>query len=266
MEDKRVAIVVSHPSHLLTVAGMLLRWRPHILMVYRAVGGGVDQENVIRSELRPLRLEERMTSFSVNESESFNRALAGDFDFHATIGERIFDWLLEVRPQTVFGDAYETYNFHHDVTRLLLDGALSRYQSLGCEVENCEFPLSCRVDRPDAAVQYGVFPFGAFQELHLDARESVLKRRLIAGAAEVDPFVAGVAPLFPDLRVETYRAVPPDRDYTLPLPGLSLYYDERGREVVSAGLYRQAITFRDHFVPLVRVAGLGTSVELRAAA
>ncbi|MCI0704137.1 MAG: hypothetical protein L0241_24025 [Planctomycetia bacterium] len=253
MEAKRVAVVVSHPAHLLTVAGMLLRWRPHILMVNRAVaGGGVNQEDVIRSVFEPLRLDERITSFGISESESFKRTLAGDFAFHASTGVQIFDWLLSVRPHIVLGDAYEAYNFHHDLTRMLLDGAINCYRSFRGEIENYEFPLSCRVNQPGAEVQYGVFPFGEFHELHLNARETVLKRRLIAEAGRIDSFVAGVAPLFPATSVETYREVPADRDYTLPPAGLALYYDERGREVVEAGLYPKAITFRKHFVPLVR--------------
>ena len=256
MDGKRVALVVSHPAHLLTVAGMLQRWRPHVLTLYRAeVGGGVGQEAAVRAALEPLGLADRLTGFAISETESFDRALAGDFAFHAATGARIFEWLRAVRPDAVLGDAYEAYNFHHDVARLLLDGAARRERASGRAVANYEFPLSCRPNEPGAPVRYGVFPAGAFCELRLTEAEMAVKRALTAAVGRVDPFVAGVAPLFARPEVETYRAVPADRDYTAPPPGLALYYDERGREVVTAGLYPRAIAFRAHFVPLARALG-----------
>lgn len=264
MNGKHVAVVVSHPAHLLTVAGMLQRWRPHVLVLYRAVvGGGVGQENVVRAALEPLGLTDRFTSFAVSETESFDRALAGDFGYHASIGDRVFAWLRAARPDVVLGDAYEAYNFHHDVTRVLIDAAVGRARARGRAVANYEFPLSCRPNQPGAPVRYGEFPVGAFRDVRLSAEEVAAKRAVTATAGGVDPFVAGVAPLFARPEVEAYRAVPPDRDYTAPPPGLALYYDERGREVVGAGLYKRAITFRDHFVPLVRA--LSSAPARRAA-
>ncbi len=263
MDGKRVAVIVSHPAHLLAVVGMLQRWQPHVLILTRAaVGGG--QEAAIRAALPPLGLANRLTSLAVNETESFDRALAGDFAFHAVIGDRIFDWLGTARPDVVLGDAYEAYNFQHDVARLLIDDSIQRWRNLGRRIENYEFPLSCRVDQPGEPVRYGVFPFGLPCELRLDAREMATKRDAIARVGRADPFIATVAPLFPNPELETYREVPSDRDYTEPPPGLALYYDERGREVVSAGRFAEPITFRNHFVPLVHALGLGPATRAAA--
>ncbi len=266
MDGGRVALVVAHPAHLLTVAGMLQRWRPHVLTLYRAeVGGGVGQGRAVRAALERFGLADRLTNFSIDETESFDRALAGDFAFHAAAGDRIFDWLRAVRPDAVLGDAYEAYNFHHDVARLLLDGAVRCRRASGRAVANYEFPLSCRPDEPGAPVRYGAFPSGAFRELRLSEREVDVKRALTAAVGRVDPFVAGVAPLFAHPEVETYREVPADRDYTAPPSGLALYYDARGGEVVTARLYPRAIAFRDHFVPLVCALGLAPAPVARAA-
>jgi hypothetical protein len=242
MDGKRVAIVVSHPAHLLAVTGMQLRWQPHVLIVNRAVvGGGFGQEEEILAAFEPLGLAERVTSLAVSETESFDRVLAGDFSFHAAIGDRIFDWLRTIRPDVVLGDAYETYNFHHDLARLFIDDSIQRLRVQGRRVENYEFPLSCRINEPGAPVQYGVFPFGAFRTL-----------------------LADVARLFAKPEAEQYREVPVDRDYTTPPLGLALFYDERGAEAVRAGQYVEAITFGNHFVPLVRAIGL--EPVMRAAA
>ena len=258
MDGERVAVVVSHPAHLLTVAGMLQRWRPHVLLLYRAVvGAGAGQEDAVRAALEPLGVADRLASFAISETESFDRALAGDFGFHADIGTRVGDWLRAARPDTVLGDAYEAYNFHHDVTRLFLDNALRRNRA----VANYEFPLSCRLDEPGAPVRYGAFAFGAARALTLSADERAAKRELIASVGRIDPFVADVARLFANPDVESFREVPAGRDYTVPPPGLARYYDERGRELVSAGLYPRAITFREHFVPLVQALGMSTPAK-----
>lgn len=265
MDGKRVAIVVSHPAHLLAVVGMQLRWQPHVLIVNRAVAGaGVGQEEAIRAAFEPLGLAERVASLAISETESFDRVLAGDFSFHAAIGDRIFDWLRTIRPDVVLGDAYETYNFHHDLARLFIDDSIQRLRVQGRRVENYEFPLSCRINEPDAPVQYGAFPFGAFRTLLLHPRELAEKQALATTVGRGNSFVADVARLFAKPEAEQYREVPVDRDYTTPPPGLALFYDERGAEAVRAGQYVEAITFGNHFVPLVRAIGLEPVVRAAA--
>lgn len=248
MNNGPVAVVVSHPAHLLTVVGVLARRRPHVLILYRA-GAGAGQEEAVCAALDRHNVAASITCFGVSEADSFEHALAGDFRLHAELGARLSDWLHTVRPRAVLGDAYEAYNMHHDVARLLIDRAL---RGTPGRVTNYEFPLSCRVDEPGAPVQYGVFPFGPFRSLRLSAEEAAVKFALVEEVGRHDPFVAGVAPLFANPGMEPFRAVPADRDYTAPPPGLARYYDEHGRKCVAAGLHSRAITFAEHFVPLVR--------------
>jgi hypothetical protein len=263
MDGKRVAVVVSHPAHVLAVAGMLQRWQPDVLVLYRAgAGPGAGQGEAVRAALRAFGLADRLTNLEIGETESFDRALAGDFAFHAAISDHLFDWLRATRPGVVLGGAYEAHNYHHDVARLLLDDAVQRWRVFGQRVENYEFPLACRIERPDAPVQYGKFPFGPFRALRLDEREVAVKRELVALVGRTDPFVADIATRFADPEVEQYREVPADRDYTVPPPGLARCYDERG--VVAAGLYPHAITFSGQFVPLVRALGLAPMMRTAA--
>ena len=232
MNNGPVAVVVSHPAHLLTVVGVLARRRPHVLILYRA-GAGAGQEEAVCAALDRHNVAASITCFGVSEADSFEHALAGDFRLHAVLGARLSDWLHTVRPRAVLGDAYEAYNMPHDVARLLIDRAL---RGTPGRVTNYEFPLSCRVDEPGAPVQYGVFPFGPFRSLRLSAEEAAVKFALVEEVGRHDPFVA----------------VPADRDYLAPPPGLARYYDEHGRKCVAAGLHSRAITFAEHFVPLVR--------------
>lgn len=249
MDSQRVAMIVSQPANIIPVFGMLQRWKPHVLILNHAADNG-SQERAIRSALRSIGLAARPTRFEIRESESFARVLVGDFAFHATIADRISEWLRAVRPDVVLGEAYEASSFHRDVGRLLVDDSIQRLRNLRRRIENYEFPLSCRLTQPGAPVQFQVFPFGAFRELQLNEKEAAAKNELLAKTGLADPIAAS-------LDVEPYREVLADRDYTVPPPGLALLYDESGQEAVTAGRYAEAITFRDHFVPLVRALGLG---------
>jgi hypothetical protein len=165
----------------------------------------------------------------------------------------ILDWLIETRPDVVFGDAFELTNFQHDVGRACLDAALATYRSLGNTVENCELPLSHRSSEPHSTLTYGTFADrAAEQQFKLTSDELQTKMQIVNWAIEVDSFVADVAPRFPDPSIERYKFVPGDRNYTIPPAGLARHYDTRGQEEVAARRYPAPITFENHFVPFVR--------------
>jgi hypothetical protein len=260
MNGKRVAVVAAHPAQLLTIAGVLQRWHPDVLVLFRAARG---RDDAACAALRSFGLAERLTSLEIDESASYAGARAGDFAFHAAVADRLFAWLRDVRPDAVLGNAYEACGYHTDVARLLLDDAVQRWRSLGRRIENYEFPLSCGTTEP-GGVQYGAFRFGPFRTLRLSDLELITKRELVAAVARTDPLVASAAPLFARPEVEQYRDVPADRDYTAPPPGLALLYDEQGRAAVTTGRHPEEITFREHFAPLVRALGLAPFVRTAA--
>jgi hypothetical protein len=237
---------------------MLLRWRPDVLLLTHAVAGpGVGQERRVRPVLEQLGLGDRVTSLGVSETDSYQRALAGDVGYHLALGRRVGDWLLGARPDAVLGDAFESYNFQHDVARLLIDHAVGECRRRGRVVENYEFPLACRPDRAGAGVLYATFPTGPFHTLRLTREELAVKARLAAEAARLDPVVAEVMPLFPALDREPYRAVPDARDYSRPPAGLARHYDELALREVAAGRHARPIRFDRHFLPLVEALGRG---------
>jgi len=263
MLRKRIAFVVSHPAHLLTVAGMVSRWRPHVLLLTRAdAGQGAGQGELIRAGLEMIGLGNQIHDLWIDEAESYRAALAGDFAFHMSAAPRILDWINEVRPDAVFGDAFELTNYQHDVGRVLLDAVVKRARQLGFDVTNYEFPLSCRLARDGAPLQFGVFPSGRYNQFRLSREELTAKTRIVDWAIRLNKFVADVAPLFPGPGVERFRRVPLDRDYTVPPQELARHYDDRGREEVAAGRYTHPISFEAHFQPLVRfLASHGWGVD-----
>jgi hypothetical protein len=253
METKRVAFVVSHAAHLLTVVGMALRWRPYVLLLTSsATGVGARQGDLIRTGLAKIGLRDRAHGLAIDEAQSYREALAGNFAFHMSATSRILDWIKEVRPEAVFGDAFELTNYQHDVGRLLLDAAIKRSRQEGLDVTNYEFPLCFRPAQDRARLQFGVFPSGHYEQFRLSREEIASKVQIVDWATRLDKFIAYAAPLFPGPEIERYRKVPSDRDYSVPPPNLARHYDDRGREEVAAGRYTQAISFERHFAPLVR--------------
>jgi hypothetical protein len=127
-------------------------------------------------------------------------------------------------------------------------------------VQNYEFPLSCRTEPGVDQVRYQVFPDGPHETLRLSDQERQRKEEVVRWAGTISDVVSALAPLYPRLDEESYRAVPWDRDYASPPPGLERHYDDYGRALTQRGVLESPILFDDHFVPIARALGL-TSVH-----
>ena len=58
MDRRRIGFVVSHPAHLLTVVGMVLRWRPQVLLLTSsAAPAAAGQGYLVRRGLAMIGLE-----------------------------------------------------------------------------------------------------------------------------------------------------------------------------------------------------------------
>jgi hypothetical protein len=266
MSGERVAMVFAHPGHEIVVAGLMQRHRPHILFLTAAdSGGSAGRAELARQGLDLLGLPGRATFLNVSEVQSYAWALNGTAGRYREIGDQILGWLQEVRPAAVFGDAFELYNFHHDLGRALLDGALRRYGERFGLPRNYECPLVCRTDPNLMCLRFQEFAGGPFEVFRLSEPELSGKRALVDWVRQRHPEAARVAGLFPPLNQEVYRAVPPDRDYSVAPAGLRRHYDDWGRLQVLLGKHRQPLLFAEHFVPLIRALGLSPLRARRAA-
>jgi hypothetical protein len=134
----------------------------------------------------------------------------------------------------------------------LLDSAWREYSAGPLQRENFELPLVCRTDPDLWQLRFQEFPDGGHDTLDLNGAEIAAKQELVdlIGAVRVEAAMA--RRLFPPIDREIYRRVPECRDYTRPPAGLQLHYDDWGRLQVRMGRYGRAITFAQHFVPIVR--------------
>jgi len=262
--DAKLAVVVSHPAHLLTCIGILLRWDPRILIIHAASEGpGARQLERMQDCLAQAGLNQQITSLKIDESVSFWQTIEHKFDAHLEISHHLFEWMTSVSPTHVIGDAYEASNFHHDLTRLMLDDAVKRYRSTDRELENLEFPLFAQLDQPGHPVVYGTFFNDDCLSYDLTDPEIEIKRNIVEQARGDDEFIDLMARHFPSMSKEPYRSVSPSRDYRMPPEGLTLYYDQLGQEVVKSGKYKTAINFQEHFLPLVTALENGSIHDLQ---
>jgi hypothetical protein len=227
------------------------RHRPHVLFLTRADSAGdTEREMLAREGLERLGLAERAAFLSVSEPDLYRCLLEGDVAPLLRLRRRLLQWLDAVRPNRIFGDAFEVTNVIHDLGRALLDSAWREYCDRSA-CENFELPLVCRTGPELWNLRFQEFPCGPYETIRLTPAELECKLALAEwiGSRRVE---AEMARCFFAPDREVYRAVPARRDYLVPPEGLQLHYDDWGRHQVQRGKYAQPILFAQHFVPLVR--------------
>jgi hypothetical protein len=165
---------------------------------------------------------------------------------------RILDWLDRVKPDAVFGDAFELTNVVHDLGRAVLDSALREWMRTN-PCRNFELPLASRTAPEIWKFHIQEFPGDTDtpEVFLLDSDEQRAKKMIVDWTGGKLREAAVGSQVFP-LEREMFREVPSNRDYTVPPPGLRLHYDDWGRMQVARGKYKEPILFATHFVPLVR--------------
>jgi len=251
MDVNRCAMVFAHPGHELAVAGLLQRYQPHLLFLTRADSAGdVEREPLALYGLGELGLTERTKFLSISEIDIYRWLLEGELGPFIELRRKLVAWLEDIRPDSLFGDAFELSNVVHDIGRALLDSAWREYRKrVACE--NFELPLVCRTEPGLWNLRFQEFPSGDFEIFHLTEGETRLKKSLADWAGTQRTEAAMVKGFFLIER-EVYRRVPSDRDYTKPPEGLRLHYDEWNDLQVQRGKHAQPILFAKHFVPIVR--------------
>jgi hypothetical protein len=260
------AMVFAHPGHELAVAGLLQRYRPHLLFLTRADSAGdLEREKLALHGLDQLGLAAQSTFLNVSEIDIYRWLLESALAPFLDLRDRIFQWLKEVRPTTLFGDAFELSNVIHDIGRALLDSAWREYGG-GHACQNFELPLVCRTEPGLWNLRFQQFPFGDFETFHLTKAEAQTKQSLVDWAGARRTEAAEVKGFF-SIEREVFRRVPDDRDYRFPPKGLRLHYDEWGRMKVEQGQHARPILFAEHYVPIVReLPALQRDTSVQAAA
>ena len=253
MEDKTIAFVFAHPAaHELLVTGLIQSSRSHLLFLTQADSASPQSSQIARETLEKLELCESMTFLEMSEIESYSRAFAADFGFYADYRNRILDWLFQVQPDVVIGDAQECYNFHHDLTRVLLDDAHREYSRKRPSVQNYEFANVCRTSDDLNTFLIQQFPSNRVALVHdLDEEQVEQKKLLLQLVGERKQKIFNES-VYYDFDREVYREVPIHRDYSIPPTEFKIHFEEWGQEQVRRGKYVQALLYDQHFAPIAR--------------
>lgn len=263
----RVAMVFAHPAaHELLMAGLIYRHRANILFVTRGDSGSPGSDQLADRGLSSHPRVGSLNFLGMSEKESYQHAFAGNIDFYRRQRDQIVAWLEKIQPDALLGDSLELSNFHHDVTRVLIDSAVAIYRAKGYSIDNYEIAIACRIQDGFTNFLTQEFPDGSGTQIYRpneDERE--FKRQLTDCYIKSSLAVREVVRFFVSDR-EVYRKVPSNRNYLIAPPLLKRHYEEWGLVQVIAGKYERALYFEKHFVPIAEglFADIGSySCELR---
>jgi hypothetical protein len=246
----RTAIVFSHPNHELAVFGLVQALKPRL--IYLTDGGGEARVAQTRAGLSSIGLLDGAVFLDYTEQSFYDGLLDRDEAFYGEVAERLADALQETDAEQVLCDAVEFYNPVHDMSLPLVRAALHRN---GSDAPVFEIPLVHQ--KPADGEQYEIQRPGtseAREEFSLRLDDEQLRNKCDARDG-IYSILTGQMPIV--------RDVPPEHLATevivkapdaLPAPDERrvLRYEWRAQLLLDRGEIQRMITYRDHFIPLVR--------------
>jgi hypothetical protein len=246
----RRLIVTGHPNHELAILGFVQRVRPDFLFL--TDGGGEERMSESREVLRTLGLLGGARFLAWPEERLYRGLLDTDFTFFSGLVREIGREMERRVPVQVLCESVEFYNPLHDVTLALVRAAARGRDGVAIVefpliAQTSEEPERYRVQRPASGEE------GDYTRLRVTERE--LSFKLEAGARSYPTLRMQLGPLLDTLRPEDvaeewfapFRRWPP-----APSAGALPRYERRGRLLFEQGQVKQTITYRDHFLPLLR--------------
>jgi len=243
----RNVMIFSHPNHEVAILGSVRRLQPYL--IFLTDGGAQERVEQSKESLKSVVDMADVAWLDVEEASLYTALLKGDIaSFRALSGEvaSILSGLDVVR---VYCDSIEFYNPLHDVALPITRAALG-----DSTVPVFEVPLIHQ--RKDEAEVYEVLRsprslWGDCVNTRLTDEEHGVKRRAF------DIYTSLAAQLGKD-NVDLAVTRAGEEQFLkargkLPVPAVDqvLRYEWRGRRLQEMGLVQEAITYDDHYVPLV---------------
>lgn len=262
----RSALVIAHPGHELCIYGWLETVRPWVFVLTDGSGrNGRSRLPSTSKILAQVGAEAGSLYGRFSDRQIYTALLQKDADLFIQLATELAAELLAHEIDHVVGDASEGYNPTHDVCRLLINAAVTIAAQVRCQpIQNWEFLL---FDRQDSCLQE---PHRSV--LALELPESTFARKLATAQAypelrgEVDAALKGkILPAmkaFPKLmpkvqkilnfsgeaayRIECLRLVDAAETHA----PISPFYEQYGKLLVAAGIYKHAICYQTHLLPI----------------
>lgn len=247
----RRLMIFGHPSHELALFGMLQRYRPHVLVI--TDGGGEERERQSREGLTGIGLGGQVEYFHYPEASFYQALLDGNVALFAKIAGRLRERIAALEPDQVFCDAIEFYNPVHDVTLPMVRAALAET----AEVDLYEVALVYQKPGPGEVYEIQRIPDAlADRRITVLLTDQELAAKVHARNHVYLNLREQAGPEFLHLPDEHLRREEMALAHTiLPEPGRegrAMRYEWRARKLAREGAIARAITYQEHFLPVVR--------------
>jgi hypothetical protein len=240
-------MVFSHPNHEIAALGTISRLRPHI--VFLTDGGGEDRMAQSAEGLASYVEPEKLHFLRHSEGSFYDALLDQNVALFAGVAKQVKEVVKETNPDAIYCDSVEFYNPVHDMALPIVRAALKGSK----DIPVFEVPLVHQ--RSDKGFEMQRVPQALDAEaVWSDLTETELSRK--ASTLRSGTYRA----LFGQMGDSILTALPErgSREQflrarkNLPKPVANQYlrYDERGRDLASSGGVREAILYREHYVPM----------------
>ncbi|MGH9765463.1 MAG: hypothetical protein ACREDR_09965 [Blastocatellia bacterium] len=240
------ALVIAHPGHELRVHGWMCRARPSTFIL--TDGSGRSGKARIEPTSKILR-EAGATPGSLygrlTDRDAYALVLNRRFDAFIGFAEELAGALIELKVESVVGDAVEGYNPIHDICRFIVDAAVAMAEKKsGKRIANFDFALT-----GDPST-HGDGDSGSIC-VNLDRDEFDRKLAAARGYAELADEIGATFDQFGADRFRHESLRPVRAEWTESwLSAERPFYEAFGQGRVATGHYSQVIRYREHVRPL----------------
>jgi len=250
----RRLVVTGHPNHELALLGFVQRVRPHFLFL--TDGGGEKRMEESRSVLRSLGLLAKARFLAWPEETLYQGLLDRDVGLFAALAAEVRREVDERTAEQVVCESVEFYNPLHDTTLPVVRAAVNGRP----DVSIVEFPLIAQTSEKPERYRVQRPPEGrAGDYTRLTLSEPEIAFKLEAGAVSYPTLRLQLGSLLDSLAPESLAEeffAPARRVLSNPGADGLLRYERRGALLREQGHVDRAITYRDHFLPLVEGLGI----------
>jgi hypothetical protein len=287
VSDRRAALVIAHPGHELCVYGWLETARPRVFVLTDGSGrSGQSRLNSTEEILSVVGACRGSIFGCFNDLSIYAAILEGNFAIFEQLVIELADAFVRDEIGCVSGDAAEGYNTIHDTCRILINAAVELANHIsGRLITNTDFLLfgphtekiedgSICLKLDDDRLARKLAKARAYCGLKGEV-SAMLDNTMLDSLRNSHELSAEFREVMNAMGSEAYRIEclrrVDNRPLTINQTEEIPFYERYAEERVAAGIYKEAIRYQDHMVPLAEAVRdfvnrqIGNGLSTRAA-